>query len=80
MLIRNEPSNRQDRRIQRRKLRQMWRDLEDERARVAMYPARPRLAHVRMCVGQDVTDTFDRMAFWTILAYVAVAVAIVLMV
>ena len=79
-MIRNEPSNWQDRRIQRRKLRQMWRDLEDERARVALYPARPRMHHVRMCVGQDVTDTFDRMAFGIILAYVAVAVAIIIMV
>lgn len=79
-MIMNEPSDRQGRRIQRRKMRQMWRDLEDERARVAMYPARPRMSHVRMCVGQDVTDTFDRFAFGVILAYVAVAVAIVLMV
>ena len=79
-MIKCEPSDRQDRRIQRRKLWQMWRDLEDERARVALYPARPKLHHVRMCVGQDVTDTFDRFAFGVILAYVAVAVAIIIMV
>ncbi len=79
-MIKCEPSDRQDRRIQRRKMRQMWRDLENERARVALYPARPKMRHVRMHIGEDVTDTFDRMVFVGILAYVAVAVAIVLMV
>ena len=79
-MIQYEPSDSQDRRIQRRNLRQMWRDLREEQERLAMYPARPRMRHVRMHIGEDVTDSFDRMVFLGILAYVAVAIAIVIMI
>lgn len=55
-MVRNEPSDRQDRRIQRRKLRQMWAGILEERERLAMMPERPKTVHYIDRDGVDVTD------------------------
>lgn len=56
-MVRNEPSDRQDRRIQRRKMRQMWASLREEKARMELLPGRnPKTVHYIGRDGVDVTD------------------------
>ena len=56
-MVRNEPSDRQDRRIQRRKMREMWASIREEKARLAMLPGNnPKTVHYIGRDGEDVTD------------------------
>ena len=56
-MVRNEPSDRRDRAIQRRKMREMWRGLREEKARMAMLPGNnPKMVHYIGRDGVDVTD------------------------
>ena len=70
-MIRNEPSNRLDRRIQNAKLRRMWRSLNEEQARLDRIPRGRRggiacgpVLNTQKPDEEDVTDAFDR-AFLT---------------
>lgn len=58
-MIRNEPSDRQDRRIQRKKMRRMWASLADEHARLETLPVYTR--RQRHYIGRDVVDVTDEM-------------------
>ena len=61
-MIQNEPSDRHDRAIQRRKMREMWRSLRDEKTRLAMLPGRnPKTVHYITKDGEDVTAEFDKV-------------------
>lgn len=74
-----EPSDRQDRRIQRRKLRAMWKSLRAEKARLAALPGRGRKQHP-ITDYVDVTSEMDRVllivigafALWGILLVMSV--------
>lgn len=56
-MVRNEPSDRRDRAIQRRKMRRMWASIREEKARLAMLPGRnPKTVHYIGRDGEDVTD------------------------
>ena len=72
-MVRNEPSDRQDRAIQRRKLRAMWRSIREEEERLNALPVYVRKE--RHWVGKDpyvdVTSEFDR-AMLVVLAVLAV--------
>lgn len=77
-MVRNEPSDRQDRRIQRRKMREMWRSLNEEKARMAMLPGRnPKTVHY-LCREGEVADDVVPAMMWMVIAAVALATVIVL--
>lgn len=63
-MVTNEPSDRQDRRIQRRKMREMWLSLDAEKARLAALPVRD--THMVHYVGRDmdaVDNSFVRRVY-----------------
>lgn len=69
-MVRNEPSDRQDRRIQRMKMRQMWASIREEKARLELLPGRnPKTTHYIGRDGVDATAEFDRAMFWVIGAF-----------
>lgn len=76
-MVRNEPSDRQDRRIQRRKMRQMWASLREEKARLELLPTRtPKTVHYIGRDGVDATAEFDRVMFWVIGAVAVVSLIV----
>lgn len=78
-MVRNEPSDRQDRRIQRRKMRQMWASLREEKARLELLPTRaPKTVHYIGRDGVDATAEFDRAMLWVIGAVAVVSLIIIL--
>ncbi len=78
-MVRNEPSDRQDRRIQRRKMRQMWASLREEKARMELLPGRnPKTVHYIGRDGVDATAEFDRAMVWVIGAVAVVSLIIIL--
>lgn len=78
-MVRNEPSDRQDRRIQRRKMRLMWASLREEKARMELLPGRnPKTVHYIGRDGVDATAEFDRAMFWVIGAVAVVSLIIIL--
>lgn len=77
-MIKNEPSDRQDRRIQRRKMRQMWRSLNEEKVRMAMLPGRnPKTVHY-LCREGEVDEDIVPEMMWMVIAVVVLATVIVL--
>lgn len=77
-MIRNEPSDRQDRRIQRKKMRRMWASLADEQARLETLPVFTR--RQRHYIGRDyvdVTAEFDQVMIWVIGAFVLLGFVLV---
>lgn len=78
-MVRNEPSDRQDRRIQRKKMRAMWASLREEKARLELLPGRnPKTTHYIGRDGVDATAEFDRAMFWVIGAVAVVSLIIIL--
>lgn len=78
-MVRNEPSDRQDRRIQRRKMRQMWAGIREEKARLEMLPGRnPKTTHYIGRDGVDATAEFDRVMIWVIGAVAVVSLIIIM--
>lgn len=78
-MVRNEPSDRQDRRIQRRKMRAMWRSLNEEKARMAMLPGRnPKTVHY-LCREGEVTEELLPAMFWLLIGVVAFAVVAIVL-
>ena len=76
-MVRNEPSDRRDRAIQRRKMREMWRSIMEEKARMAMLPGRnPKTTHYIGRDGVDATAEFDRVMIWVIGALAVVSLVI----
>ena len=76
-MVRNEPSDRQDRRIQRRKMRAMWASLREEKARLDPIPGRnPKTVHYIGRGGEDVTAEFDRAMLWVIGALAVISLII----
>lgn len=73
-MIRNEPSDRQDRRIQRRKLWAMWASLADEKARIESIPVASRKVVHYIRPGEvDETGQFDRIMFGIIIGMVTIS-------
>ncbi len=78
-MIKNEPSDRRDRQIQRRKLRGMWRSLREEEARIEAIPC-TRRSDVNYGTGVstrrpdviDVTEAFNCAALAAILLFTLV--------
>lgn len=78
-MVRNEPSDRRDRAIQRRKMRQMWASLREEKARLELLPGRnPKTVHYIGRDGVDATAEFDRAMFWVIGAVAVVSLIIIM--
>jgi hypothetical protein len=76
-MVRNEPSDRRDRAIQRMKMRQMWESLNEEKARMAMLPGNnPKTVHYIGRGGEDVTAEFDRAMLWVIGALAVISLII----
>lgn len=76
-MIRNEPSDRQDRRIQRMKMRRMWEGIREEKARLAMLPGgNPKTVHYITRDGEDATAEFDKgvLALIAVLAVIAIII------
>ena len=80
-MVRNEPSDRMDRRIQRRKMRRMWAGIREEKARLAMLPGRcPKTEHYIGRDGVDGTAQFDQAMIWVIGAFAAFGLILCMMV
>lgn len=78
-MVRNEPSDRRDRAIQRRKMRQMWAGIREEKARLELLPGRnPKTVHYIGRDGVDATAEFDRAMIWVIGAVAAISLIIIL--
>lgn len=78
-MVRNEPSDRRDRAIQRMKMRQMWASLREEKARLELLPTRtPKTVHYIGRDGVDATAEFDRAMIWVIGAVAAISLIIIL--
>lgn len=78
-MIKNEPSDRQDRRIQRKKMRAMWASLREEKARLDLIPGRnPKMVHYIGRNGIDGTAEFDRAMIWVIGALAVISVIIIM--
>lgn len=76
-MVRNEPSDRRDKAIQRRKMREMWASIREEKARMAMLPGgNPKTVHYIGRDGEDVTAEFDRAMIWVIGALAVVSLII----
>lgn len=76
-MIRNEPSDRQDRRIQRKKMRAMWRSMREEKARMAMLPGRnPKTVHYLSRDGEVTQELLPAM-MWMLIGAVVLAVVII---
>ena len=80
-MVRNEPSDRRDRAIQRRKMRQMWASIREEKARLAMLPGRnPKTVHYIGPGVVDATSEFDRIMIWVIGAFALFGLILCMMV
>ena len=78
-MVRNEPSDRRDRAIQRRKMRKMWASIREEKARLELLPTRnPKTTHYIGRDGVDATAEFDRAMFWVIGAVAVISLIIIL--
>ena len=78
-MVRNEPSDRRDRAIQRRKMRLMWAGIREEKARLELLPGRnPKTVHYIGRDGVDATAEFDRAMFLVIGAVAVVSLIIML--
>ena len=78
-MVRNEPSDRQDRRIQRMKMRQMWAGIREEKARLELLPTRnPKTVHYIGRDGVDATAEFDKAMVWVIGAVAVVSLIIIM--
>ena len=78
-MITNEPSDRRDRAIQRRKMRQMWAGIREEKARLELLPGRnPKTVHYIGRDGVDATAEFDRAMIWVIGAVAVISLIIIL--
>lgn len=78
-MIKNEPSDRQDRRIQRRKMRAMWRSIREEKARLAALPGRnQKTVHYIDRDGEDATEELYSVMAMILATMILVGVIIVL--
>lgn len=77
-MIPNEPSDRKDRAIQRRKMRQMWRSIREEKNRMAMLPGNnPKTTHYLTREG-EVTEELLPAMMWMLIGAVVLAIVIIL--